>query len=57
MTKPAKRPRDFSQAAKFVIEVARPASARIANLRPRSKTGTGRFPALVAGFEIHSGRF
>jgi hypothetical protein len=34
-------------------------SARTANLRPNSKakTGTGRFPALVAGFEMLSGRF
>jgi len=37
MTKPPKRPRGFSQAAKLVIDVGLPARSRIVRLRPKNE--------------------
>jgi hypothetical protein len=37
MTKPPKRPRGFSQAAKLVIDVGLPARSRIVRLRPKNR--------------------
>jgi hypothetical protein len=64
MTKPPKRPRDFSQAAKFVVEVTtgeredrEPTPEEQGKDRYWPVSGTGPFPSRLVPFEISGGPF